>query len=88
VISGAIAPCSGAEVMHRTHSIRVRHGYPRAFMSACRSRRAGRGFFIGMRDTTAIEEIALAGSEGMSHFVPTPGDVVGKPRSAQPFRAW
>jgi hypothetical protein len=34
-------------------------------------------FVIGMGDTAALEEIALAGSGGMSHFIPTAGDVVG-----------
>jgi hypothetical protein len=34
-------------------------------------------FVIGMGATASLEEIALAGSGGMTHFIPTAGDVVG-----------
>ena len=37
----------------------------------------GEWTFLYRGDTAALEEIALAGSGGMGHFIPTAGDVVG-----------
>ncbi len=34
-------------------------------------------FVVGMGDTAALDQIALAGSGGMTHYIPTMGDVVG-----------
>ena len=34
-------------------------------------------FVVGMGDTAALDQIALAGSGGQTHYIPTSGDVVG-----------
>jgi hypothetical protein len=34
-------------------------------------------FVVGMGDTAALDQVALAGSGGMTHYIPAMGDVVG-----------